>query len=326
MPEVPDEVQATIEAELKPTLTEITRAKNAILQLLAASRQPENIGTLQSVLVEAERLPPPSEAAGSVDVEAAGVETIRSLPVVKSSRLARAGAEAVIDLEAQGIIVGVESLPGESPLPILREAVRIPATRRNHGFAVTVPTLLPSFLTAYRLAPRYSDLELPWYLDADIFLLDLEELSLEPRTRRALVEALQAFRHRLYLAAANLLGAVSEGAWYSVAVRLSPYSSDLAGALTNDRPSALTIRRKAADALRRDGRLRGEVDGLVAQAETLRLMRNYAVHPKDLETEHLERYLGEAATGVLILNSHSYLTRLMTVTEEWLAGPRAAES
>ena len=50
-------------------------------------------------------------------------------------------------------------------------------------------------------------------------------------------------------------------------------------------------------------------DELLAQANVLRAIRNYGVHPAAIRDD-LERYFAEEACGLLILTTHNYLTRL----------------
>jgi hypothetical protein len=108
-----------------------------------------------------------------------------------------------------------------------------------------------------------------------------------------------------------LLGVASEGAWFQVAERLSPVSEGVAKALDGDRPTAAHIQRQVVDALR-SMRVISPTDAawLHSQAELLRRLRNYGAHPRSVESEHLERYFDDATIGVLLLETHSYLTRL----------------
>jgi hypothetical protein len=80
-----------------------------------------------------------------------------------------------------------------------------------------------------------------WGIEADIFTTDLALLGLDPRTERSLREAIESYRRGVLLAAASLLGAAVEGAWYAAAQRLRPTApwwtrSPTATAPRNSRP------------------------------------------------------------------------------------------
>lgn len=74
-----------------------------------------------------------------------------------------------------------------------------------------------------------------WYRDPDLFLEELSDLGLDERAERALRESIRAFNRGLYLAAASLLGVVSEAAWYAAASRLAKPGSRLEVEMRNER-------------------------------------------------------------------------------------------
>ena len=104
---------------------------------------------------------------------------------------------------------------------------------------------------------------------------------------------------------------MSEGAWWRLAEHFAGRSSELDVALDNDRTSAATLIRLAADVM---GRLRGMASiaaELHAHATYLRELRNYGIHPRaaDPDVSH-ERAFTEAGCSLLLLETHRYLERL----------------
>ena len=55
---------------------------------------------------------------------------------------------------------------------------------------------------------------------------------------------------------------------------------------------------------------RATVDELHAQAALLRQLRNYGVHPRPDETDHLDRYFSDSGAALLLMETYTYLTRL----------------
>lgn len=135
------------------------------------------------------------------------------------------------------------------------------------------------------------DYEQPWFLEVDIFASDLTELHLNPHTRRCLEEGLDAFRRGLYLACANLMGAVSEGDWFALGEKLRGSSTSMDRALDHGR--VVEVQRRVAQDVR-DRHLDNSFHEVEAQAALLRRLRNYGTHPGAGAEEDLQRYFSEA--------------------------------
>lgn len=144
--------------------------------------------------------------------------------------------------------------------------------------------------------------------DVDLFTMDLGVLRLDPRTRRCLEEALTAHRHGLYLSAASLLGAVSEGAWYAAGEQLRSRDSRLAKALDQDQTAKVID--LVCQLMRSVGRLKAAANELQAYAGYLRDLRNYGIHPREAIDISKEPAFTESATMCLILQTHRYLEQL----------------
>lgn len=313
--------QATLEEVLPrlatPSHVEIVRAKRLILSIVDDD-EAHGIQDLQAALINAEGIRKPDfkqEKLVFGQIDDLDEAEVRNHLVIRWTRAARAGAEAVVELESQGTLVEV-SLPGGQPgHPLVGNTVGIPVQVRNHSSGIRVETFLPTFADGYRLAPRFRTADVPWFADPDIFIEDLDVLQLDVRTRRAVAEALESFRRGLHLAAANLLGAASEGAWFQAAERLAPFDRKVSKALEDDSQAA-QVQERVVEVLRRAKTIKAtEVAALHSQAELLRQLRNYGAHPRSTETEHLERYFSESAIGLLLLETHSYLTRLGEAVE-----------
>lgn len=315
MTAVPKEVENKIRAALRPNRTEIVRAKNLILDL-ARSGDVIGVGQLQRVLIEAEEVRDPQhgEKLEMGDAGDYSEQDLRILPLIAHKRLALAACEALVDLVAQGSLIESASAPrGTGPHNQVigsNDTVSIGLQYRSLGTSVSARTNMPNFAAGYRLLPRYADSELPWFLDSDLFLQDLDDLQLSARAQRCLHEAIEAYRRGLYLASVNLLGTASEGAWFTAAARLSDIDERLQKTVAQEGVQALTVRKKVIEVLNQKGASKKLVAGLESTAELFRRLRNYGLHPKDEEESDLERFLTEPAAGALLLEAHSYFSTL----------------
>ena len=156
--------------------------------------------------------------------------------------------------------------------------------------------------------------------DVDLFSADLATLRLDPRTQRCLEEALTAHRHGMYLAAANLLGAVPEGAWYSADEQLRGLDPQLTRALDNDRTATVVAR--PCELIGRDCRPKGIANELQAFTDYLRNLRNYGIHPRERIDTTKEPAFSEAATMCLILQTHRYLVQMASAVATLTAAAR----
>ncbi len=314
------ELKEAVFAALKPAWSEVVRAKKAINEVLADGK-PHGIRTLQSCLVVADGIP--LEPAHNEELQLASADDIAAVaspahPLIARPRLALAATEALLDLVSQGTVIEVAESPEHADgNPIVGTSINVPFQLGGYRSAVRRKLPLPNLARAYRLAPRLVDEAAQWFFDPDIFTADLEQLQLDRRARRCIVEALAAFRQGLFLACASLLGAASEGAWYAAGEQLRPLDPQLVKALDADNTAKVIGR--VSEVLRQHSALRASIDELQAQAALFRQLRNYGVHPRADETDHLERYFSDSGAGLLLLETYTYLTRLADALSTRLA-------
>jgi hypothetical protein len=227
-------------------------------------------------------------------------------PAIKRQRLAQAVRLAVADLAAEGLIV-----PGK-----VRDQISVRVHRAGTTGSISVPAHTPELVHAYRAKPSLRSLLSAPTLTTEEFAAGLGTL-LTPRALECLAEALAAFRRGLYLSAVNLLGAVSEAAWYRLAELLEPTVPELTEALANNRTGEIQ-RLVAKVFVDHRGRARSMTNELVSHASYLRDLRNYGVHPYADEDPGQSHAFTETGCLLLVIESHRYLARLREAGE--LAG------
>ncbi len=110
-----------------------------------------------------------------------------------------------------------------------------------------------------------------------------------------------AGRHGLYPSAANMAGAASGAAWYTLATALLPTEPRLERPLAGD--GTAKIIQLVVERLRGAPRSSATVNELVSQAAHLRDVRNYGIHPRGEADAHLEDLFTE--TSCLALRNNS---------------------
>ena len=173
-----------------------------------------------------------------------------------------------------------------------------------------MPVSSPRLEGAYRMTPRRSEFLEPVLLDASQFLEGMQDL-LDERGTRCLDEALRAARRGLYLSAVNLLGAVSESAWYTVGRMFEAEDQDLAQAIAENRTAQ--VQRLVGNKLETVRAMRTTVTELRAHAAYLRDLRNYGVHPAEDRDPGQEQAFTEPGCLLLVMQTHRYLARLAEV-------------
>lgn len=316
----PHGIDDAIRAAVLPSWSETVRAKRKIVELLADG-EPHGIGSIQQVLHLIDDVPVHLGHRPKIEVPSAGdIDRIvtPSHPIIAHYRLAWAATEALVDLMTLGLVVEVGDPPTyESSHPLLdRNRSTVGYEVAGHGSGTQLQPAVPPLGRAYRLVPRHRE-RAPWFADPDLFSDQLGDLGLDARARRCLDEALAAYRRGLYLACTNLLGAASEAAWYAAGGRLRHLDDQLAKAIDGERTSRVITR--VSEVLRQHRPLASVADDLSSTAALLRDLRNYGAHPRADDTSHLERYFTEAPATVLLLETHSYLTRLSGAVASRLA-------
>jgi hypothetical protein len=207
------------------------------------------------------------------------------------------------------IAAGTAPLPGS---PELTLTYKVPGYSAGVRIQVHRPGVLSDVV---RLPHRLRQQGL-WGIEADIFITDLAPLGLDPRTERSLREAIESYRRGVFLAAASLLGAAVEGAWYAAAQRLRPTAPAVDQLADSDRTAQLQA--AVTEALRTSlpGNRRWEPDALSTFARLMRDIRNYGVHPRQQADGDIEIYFAEDKCGLLFLEAHRHLKRLAELTAQ----------
>jgi hypothetical protein len=302
------ELSALISALVRPSRVTIVAAKRRILRVLADGGRQQTAELLR-VVAEAEGADPFVELS-QLKVYLPSRDAIAEVvtadhPAIASLRADVIGHEALAELAAEGWIVAA--------------GTPTPAPDSSPRFGYSVPGLGDSVVvSAPRPAPPSDVVWLPhrlrapdvWNLEPDVFVADLEPLRLDARTERCLREALASYRRGVFLAAASLLGAATEGAWYAAGQVLRSHADALKKVADTERTAQ--VQSAVAHVLREaiPKSRRWEADELAQHAALMRRIRNYGVHPREDSDEGLEVYFEEDRCGLLFLEAHRHLTRL----------------
>ena len=307
-----DDLAERLRALITPPRTDVLRAKRAVLSKFDDARAHTAAALLDAV----------SDTFGAMrDMERVEVQFLESpapdlieesTPAVLFLRARVAGMFAIAELATASVLEPAVPPPNNEESAHIRwltdDAVGVGIKHPGDGYGVKVVLPRPALEQAY-LRPTEGE---AWYRDPDLFLEELADLGLDDRAERALREALRAYSRGLYLAAASLLGVVSEAAWYAAAERLGK-----PGRLEEEVRSERTAKVQALVASILRERKAGAPtmpDELLANAALLRELRNYGVHPVHVRDD-LERYFNEEECGLLLLRTHNYLVRLLAAVE-----------
>jgi hypothetical protein len=301
------QVLGVLEPLLQPTDGEVVRAKQALLKRLSNGK-PHAAVDLAWILTDEEGLPqhPPNntyiEIAPNSDIKAT---LSASDPLIASQRLKLATRIAIAELAIEGLIIEIKGPQNEY--------TQVPVRQGSQSGGARVAIGNPELGSGYQLARRFSSDILP-ILDPDIFTADLSALMLDDRMKLCIEEALKAHRHGLYLSCVNLLGSVSEGAWWLLAERLRGRSKDLDEAIDDDRTGVAQIIKLASEEISKMKGKKTISAELFAHATYIRELRNYGAHPRaaDPKASH-EHAFTEAGCSVLLLSTHHYLERLGSI-------------
>lgn len=318
-------IDRVVNEAVTPTDVDYLRSRRAILDALGDGDVLDTF-TLVAKLPLTEGFHPPGPKATVQFVEPlSDPGDVRDELRIKWVRLLIAGMWSLAELVARGAVIGCETPAGES-IPNLSDALTIPweTSRSRASTRITCP--VPSFTAShYRLAPALEQGR-TWYTDPDLFVIDLEQLELDPRTRRCIAESLACWRRGLHLAATNMLGAAFEGAWMAAGNRLQALNPSIAKALDGKDPKIATVQKRVLGFLESRGR-QSEATDLRSHANLLRDLRNYGIHTKPNPDGRLERYFEEDTAGLLLVTTHHHLMMLDQVVagvlneEENPAGP-----
>lgn len=295
MPLATDEDLAVIAEAVKPSDANIRTAKQAILNQLADG----SVRRLTELIEVAGSGSGPERRESIHEEDVADPVRLREHPLIRKRRNYIAAVSAIADLEIAGVISPHQRLDGGGGWDGRFESLRTVSFRRRGGSGSVQLTGLPipePQGVAYRLHRAHlGDPEQAHVLDPDLLL---EGLELPGRVSRVAREASDAFRRGLPLAAANLLGAVVEGAWMTAARTLAPHAEQIRKALAREPfPMVADVQGRTVDALRHTQAKRA--DDLATTAALIRDIRNYAIHTDVEHDPDLDGWLQE--TGVITL-------------------------
>jgi hypothetical protein len=308
MSDIPADVHARIAELVQPTEGDVLRAKRVLLGR-KAGEPPAPTSDLLHILVDEEGIPRAPNRDDRFDVPPGSDPRERidpNDPLVLRERLRLATRVAIAELVAEGLLVEVDG-PDNVYVSVALQLGNLSADAR-----IAVPQ--PKLGAGYQLARRIRADVLP-ILDSDVFTADLATLGLDRRTLACLREALDAYRRGLYLSSANMLGAVSEGAWYAAGERLRGRVEELDRALDAD--DTAKVIRLTSEELAKGTRLRATAAELHSHAAYSRDLRNYGVHPRPGDDPAAQEHaFTEAGCALLLLETHRYLERLAAAVEQ----------
>jgi hypothetical protein len=288
-----------------PTDAEVAEAKAVILRRLANGRSipaqvDQHLGPIVAEMGLGEISQPNREVFDTTGLEPGDLD--RDAPALRRVRLTAAVRVALATLAAQGLVVAAES-------SYLMVPVRHGGTSGSERVDFTTPVLQGSYALTPGLVGDPGALPL---LTIGAFREGLGDL-LNERALRCLDEALGCARRGLYLSAANLLGAVSEAAWYRVGEAFRGRDDELESALDGNRFAQVL---RLVDPHLRQVRANGTaINEVRAHAEYLRDLRNYGVHPVEQHAPSQEHAFTEVGALLLVYTTHHYLTRLFECAE-----------
>lgn len=309
----PELAQAVLE-HAQPDRIDIVRAKRHLLGQLGNGQPHPSSALIASVapLLGAERLGHPQIALPSRDA----VKTVITAdhPVPAAIRADLTAREALAELAADGMLIATGSGPlGGSDEIML--SFSLPGYSAGQRLRLHRPGVLSDVV---RLPHRMRQPGL-WGLEPDVFIADLASLGLDLRTERSLREAIESYRRGVFLAAASLLGAAVEGAWYAAGQCLRSAAPQVDALVDGDRTAQL---QGAVAAALRDavpGNRKWEADALSQFARLMRDIRNYGVHPRQVTDGDIEVYFTEDKCGLLFLEAHRHLKHLAESTARAIA-------
>lgn len=312
---VNERIRAQLIAALQLRPAELIRTRELALSRLAAG---DSVATTEIWAAVAADMDINPNAHVEIDVFDAlrddAVAIDPDTPGLRKPRLHRTVKEVLAELDADGHIVPMDVPDGGLSDINLSVSNIAPGGGGSRG-GVSVPMPAPAVARSYRLSRRLID-DAQWRdVATSVGSTELVTL-LGQRGSRCWEEALAAHRRGLYLAAANMVGAASEAAWYTLGELLRDSDTAIAKAVDDDATARVIAR--VADRLKLAPRQASVIPELHAHAGYLRDLRNYGLHPRASSDDARELPFTETGSLTVIMQTHRYLTRL-------LAAARAAE-
>ncbi len=195
--------------------------------------------------------------------------------------------------------------------------------RSGAGGGIDTPIPLAAVHQSYGLTVAFRE---KYYrlASGDVYLSYLNQTQLTSRAKRCLQEAINAFRHGLYLSATMNAGAASESMWMELGrlVNVKSPTQKLTDELMKKHPNISTIIEETWSALRHHHATTvlptifiNATDQIIFKewADRLRDRRNYAMHSDDAGIE--EPRFTHNETGMLLLDAANYYNKLISLVE-----------
>lgn len=294
--------QKSLAQALRPSRAEVVAAKVKVLDHLA-DKDCADRAELMAVVSETHDHGWPRDQP----LEWPPKGDLRDYQPVRSRRTAMAVLEALAGLEWAGMVEPVTHDQAAYGSGLGHWRVRV-SPRPGRIESIQVAAIEPLTASRYRLSDRYTGDGQLVTLDPDLYLDGLEHLTIDRRITRSLTEAVRAYRAGLHLAAANMLGAALEGIWIQTAASLSNPSRQLADALEQPRPSVASVQGALVAMIEEDHRILALE--LAPHAGLVREIRNFGMHLRGQDDEHLEGYFTEDTVAALIMSTRRHLEHL----------------
>lgn len=290
---MPSHQKGEVLAAVTPSWHDVAIASDVII---GALREAGYLGTRELMDRVAERLadePLPDVASAIEGVSESDVRRVRA---------AASAITAIAHLDADGAILPMgpsDFHHSEWHVPYVTERIQTAYTVDgpfNYGIA-----------QGYRLPIHEGKAPL---IDSPAVFLEHVPAPMGDKVRRALFEAVSAYRRRLYLSTAILLGVASEAAWGELArtVQRATGSKKLRDEIDDPYASAAEIQRLTLEAIRNLHLKSVPLDELESTEQAYRDLRNYVVH-RPGETFD-EKRVARPIVGVMLEASVDYFRRL----------------
>jgi hypothetical protein len=305
-----ERVQAQLQAGVKLRGAEVLQARQVAVNLLGTGETITRTKIYTAVATAAGVDP---NGADSVDVFAAQRDdsvTVDDAPALARLRLRVTCDIVLAELAADGHIIAMEPPSAGLSASYVDVADMAPGGRGTQGPGM-VNLRGPAVAESYRLHSRLIDN--PAWRPTGLSVSGSELLPLLGRRGQLCwQEALDALRRGLYLAAANMAGAASEAAWYSVGEQLRSHDTALGKALDEDGTARVITR--SIEVLRRL-KAAQNIDELHAHAAYLRDLRNYGLHPRSTDDPAREHAFTETGCMNVLMTTYRYLHRLQDLVD-----------
>ncbi|MGH2505074.1 MAG: hypothetical protein ACRDID_21400 [Ktedonobacterales bacterium] len=235
------------------------------------------------------------------------------VPALNVVRAEFAAREALQLLHASGALIAHGPLSARVEREEQQFSVQNPTSSGPSNVVLSVPAVYGFYQLATGFRGAHARLA-----DPDVYLSHIDLSQLPARARMCIREAINAFRHGLYLSATLNLGTASENLWLQLAraVAAKTPTNDLQRELAKPYQAIARIIELTWTALQSHLK-KGVLDDIVIppdqpmfkqHADRLRYLRNYAAHADAADDE--EPRFTYAETGLLLLDAAEYINQL----------------